>query len=226
MTKAVSASQNGLTRVYTNDDGSVTILHGGGRNWRNNNPGNIKYGNNAKAAGAIGQDNEGFAIFPDYQSGLQGMLNVLKKKYGNFTIGQAMQRYAPPSENDTDRYTVFLKERVGVPDGTLIKDLTPDELSRLVSGIPIYEGWRAGTITGAGANMRGPASPAIAQRAARHANSFENGVRPSLTWRRRRPSSRHLTRRVGCGVSLRPTCCRRTRPSHCRSAKRRAASLC
>lgn len=53
MAKAVSASQNGLTRVYRNDDGSVTVLRGGGRNWRNNNPGNIKYGGNAKAAGAI-----------------------------------------------------------------------------------------------------------------------------------------------------------------------------
>ena len=177
MAKAVSASQDGLTRVYTNDDGSVTVLRGGGRNWRNNNPGNIKYGGYAKAAGAIGRDNEGFAIFPDYQSGLQGMLNVLKRRYGNSTIDQAMQSYAPPSENDTARYTSFLKRRVGVPDGTLIKDLTADELSRLVSGIPIYEGWRAGTITGPDANMGGPASPVIAQRAAEPANPFESGTR-------------------------------------------------
>lgn len=55
MAKAVSASQNGLTRIYRNDDGSVTVLRGGGRNWRNNNPGNIKYGGNGKAAGAIGR---------------------------------------------------------------------------------------------------------------------------------------------------------------------------
>lgn len=36
MAKAASASQKGLTRVYTNDDGSVTVLTGGHRNWRNN----------------------------------------------------------------------------------------------------------------------------------------------------------------------------------------------
>ncbi len=56
MAKAVSASQNGLTRVYTNDDGWVTVLNGGSRNWRNNNSGNLRYGTSAKAraAGAIG----------------------------------------------------------------------------------------------------------------------------------------------------------------------------
>ncbi|MCK1387358.1 hypothetical protein [Bradyrhizobium sp. 21] len=172
MAKAISASQNGLKRVYTNDDGSVTVLDGGGRNWRNNNPGNIKYGDNAKAAGAIGRDNEGFAIFPDYQSGLQGMLNVLKRRYGNSTIDQAMQNYAPQSENDTTRYTAFLKERVGVPDSTLIRDFTPDELDRLVSGIPIYEGWRAGAVTGPDPNMGGPA-----QRAGVRADPFQRGGR-------------------------------------------------
>lgn len=170
MAKAVSASQKDLTRVYTNDDGSVTVLTSGGRNWRNNNPGNIKYGDNARAAGAIGRDNDGFAIFPDYRSGLQGMLNVLKGKYGNSTIDQAMQKYAPPSENDTARYTTFLKKRVGAPDGTLIKDLTPDELDRLVSGIPVYEGWRAGTITGPNNSMGGPA-----QRPAGRADPFQRG---------------------------------------------------
>lgn len=29
MVRAVSASQNGLTPAYTNDDGSVTVLNGG-----------------------------------------------------------------------------------------------------------------------------------------------------------------------------------------------------
>ena len=52
MTTPTSASQAGSTRVYGNEDGSTTVRTGGTVAWRNNNPGNIKYGRNAKRAWA------------------------------------------------------------------------------------------------------------------------------------------------------------------------------
>lgn len=177
MVTAVSAYQNGLTRIYTNDDGSVTVLRGGSRAWRNNNPGNIKYGANAKAAGAIGKDSDGFAIFPDYQSGLQGIANVFTRKYGNSTIDQAMQGYAPPSENDTAGYIASLKNR-GVPGNTLIRDFTPDQLDRLGDGIRSHEGWHPGTTAGPAANMGGPGSPVVTSVAVNQANPLQKAGVP------------------------------------------------
>jgi hypothetical protein len=39
---------NDLRIVYYREDGSSAIYVGGSRNWRNNNPGNIGYGNGDK----------------------------------------------------------------------------------------------------------------------------------------------------------------------------------
>lgn len=177
MVKAVSAYQDGLTRIYTNDDGSTTVLRGGTRAWRNNNPGNIKYGANAKAAGAIGADDNGFAIFPNYQSGRQGIANVFTRKYGSSTIDQAMQGYAPPTENDTAGYIASLKDR-GIPGDTLIRDFTPEQLNRLGDGIRDHEGWHAGTVTGAAANMGGPEPSVVVQRAGSQASPFQQSQAP------------------------------------------------
>ncbi len=48
---------NDLRIVYYRDDGSCVTYVGGNRNWRNNNPGNIGYGNGAlvRRLGAIGK---------------------------------------------------------------------------------------------------------------------------------------------------------------------------
>jgi hypothetical protein len=159
MPTAISAYQSGPTRVYTNDDGSTTVLAGGTVAWRNNNPGNIMNGPNAQAAGAIGQDDHGFAIFPNYQSGVQGMTNVLQNNYGNSTIDNMMQSYAPAFENNTTAFTAFLNDRVGATGSTTINNLSSDQFSRLQGAIQAYEGWRAGTITGPDNGMGGPGSP-------------------------------------------------------------------
>ena len=57
------------TRVYTNYDGTTFTLTGGTVAWRNNNPGNVVYGNIAIQNGSIGKDANGFAIFPDSHGG-------------------------------------------------------------------------------------------------------------------------------------------------------------
>ena len=51
------------------------------RNVRNNNPGNIEYGDFARAYGATGSDGR-FAIFPTMQAGQEAMLALLRNKEG------------------------------------------------------------------------------------------------------------------------------------------------
>jgi hypothetical protein len=151
-------------------------LTGGSPAWRNNNPGNIKYSEYARLAGAIGKDDSGFAIFPDYQSGLQGMLNVLTREYGNVTIDRMMKKYAPVFE--TAKYTAFLKKRVGTAGDKVINDLSLDEFNRLVRAIHTFEGWEPGSATGADTNMGGPGSSVIAQRAGNVAKPFSKEGAP------------------------------------------------
>lgn len=55
---------------------------------RNNNPGNIKMGPDAQAAGATGVDNQGHAIFPNWEAGEQAQKNLLRNRYNNMTIPQ------------------------------------------------------------------------------------------------------------------------------------------
>lgn len=62
----------------------------GTRSYRNNNPGNIKYGSFAQSCGAIGKDDKGFAKFPDYLDGF----NALKSLVRNAATGK-MRSYKP-----------------------------------------------------------------------------------------------------------------------------------
>ena len=65
----------GVGSAQGSTGGSATSMSGetGGdsasRSFRNNNPGNIKYGEFAKSHGATGQDSGGFAQFPDEETG-------------------------------------------------------------------------------------------------------------------------------------------------------------
>lgn len=52
----------------------------GSRSYRNSNPGNIKYGEWAKAHGAIGADKDNFAIFPTMEAGAAAQTELINKK--------------------------------------------------------------------------------------------------------------------------------------------------
>ena len=71
---------------------------------KNNNPGNIEYGEFARAHGATGSDGR-FAIFPDADAGFAALKALFElPDYRNLTIAEALHRYAPSNENDTALY--------------------------------------------------------------------------------------------------------------------------
>jgi hypothetical protein len=61
---------------------------------RNMNPGNIKWGPDARAAGATGQDSQGHAVFPNVQAGIQAQANLLRRNYNNKTVPEMGRSYA------------------------------------------------------------------------------------------------------------------------------------
>jgi len=135
---------------YVMFDGSINV--GGDRNWRNNNPGNMNASPFTEAHGALGSDGR-FAIFADMDTGMKALSVLLTSaNYINLSIVAAMNRYAPPSENNTDAYTSFISSRVGVDPSTLMSDLTADQLAAFAQAIYHYEGGTAGTTYQAGAS--------------------------------------------------------------------------
>jgi hypothetical protein len=106
MPKYIKARQGPKNSViYTDSDGKEWIFEGGNIPWRNQNPGDLVPGNVSKRNGAIGSAN-GFAVFPNYQTGHAALLDSLKAVHGNQDILSLMHEYAPPSAVTTRRHAI------------------------------------------------------------------------------------------------------------------------
>jgi hypothetical protein len=86
------------------------------RGIRNNNPGNIRFGNFAKAHGATGSDKDGFAVFPSMAAGEKALSDLLQtyRGQGIDTISGIVSKYAPSSENDTSAYIRDVSAKTGI----------------------------------------------------------------------------------------------------------------
>lgn len=136
-------------------DGNVYTFKGD-YNWRSNNPGNIEYGDFAKSMGAIGSGavpkgrQRGFAIFPTYEAGhaARVALQFESKGYKDKTILQAIERYAPRFENNTDAYARAVAKAAGVSVHTKMSELTPEQRNLFLAAQERVEGFRPGKIMG------------------------------------------------------------------------------
>lgn len=141
--------KNDLRIIYFREDGSSAIYIGGTRNWRNNNPGNIGYGNGSlvKKLGAIGKAG-GFAVFPNYETGRKAIFSVLKKDdFQGRTVSKAVEVWAPKEHgNNTELYKKHIHVWTQIDLTRLISSLSAEELEKLVNAIEKKEGSRSGKI--------------------------------------------------------------------------------
>jgi hypothetical protein len=81
------------------------------RGFRNNNPGNIRKGSNWHGL-AEEQNHSAFCVFSHPTYGIRALAYLLKNVYqGRYnldTIEKLIDRWAPPSENETSDYVVFV----------------------------------------------------------------------------------------------------------------------
>ena len=76
----------------------------GSRPNRNNNPGDVEFGKFAEAHGADRSDGR-FAHFPDPETGFAAMKLLFQApSYKGLTVEAALNRWAPPVENQTSHY--------------------------------------------------------------------------------------------------------------------------
>lgn len=136
----------GLSVIYYRNDGARLIRTSGTPAWRNTNPGNIRSSKFARENGSIG-DTNGFAIFPDYETGRRALARLLRgEKYRNLSIFDAVATYAPPEDkNDVENYRKLLKQFTKLDLNRKLKSLTAIEFQSVLDAIQRIEGWKPGT---------------------------------------------------------------------------------
>ena len=92
----------------------ITNLYGAPRGIRNNNPGNIVAGD--KWLGRTGTDGK-YVKFKSSVYGIRAIgkvINTYEKRYKINTVKGIITRWAPPSENNTQRYIKFVCSETGL----------------------------------------------------------------------------------------------------------------
>lgn len=111
---------------------------------RNNNPGNLRPGDNWQ--GMIGT-NQGFIQFQDISWGIRALAIDLRTKIRNGydTIELIIFRYAPPSENDTLAYIAAVVDYSGWPQNKILSVDGPTlrKLIRAIMNVELGTGYSA-----------------------------------------------------------------------------------
>jgi hypothetical protein len=138
---SVIGSGDGFTDVVYTDGTKDRIT--GNLNFRNNNPGNMEYGDLAKKYGAVGTDGR-FAVFPDYETGRKAQEALLFNSgvYEGKTIGSAIAKYAPLGDgnNDPVAYANNVAAALGVPVDTPLSALNPEQRNAMLTAMEKQEG--------------------------------------------------------------------------------------
>lgn len=136
-------------RARVNVDGSLTELDTGNFNsagnasvskvsipqtsrlaYVNNNPGNLRF---AGQTGAV-KGEGGFAKFPSPAAGLTALVNQIKLDASRgLSLSSFINKYAPPSENDTSGYLQQVASMLGVSPNTAIKDVDINKLTAAIA---------------------------------------------------------------------------------------------
>lgn len=104
---------------------------------RNDNPLNIR-ANNIEWRGKVGQSN-GFVVFDSPLNGIRAaarLLRTYRDKYALDTIAGVVDKWAPPSENNTGAYIQSMSQKTGVG---INERLTTDDYPNLIAAMIYHE---------------------------------------------------------------------------------------
>lgn len=111
------------------------------RGIRNNNPLNIRIGNNWWGE-VENQTDTQFEQFKKMEYGIRAAFIILRRyieKYGRNTVALIISSWAPSSENNTKAYIKFVCEKAQIPEDRIIKYDDKDVMIRLVDAMIQYE---------------------------------------------------------------------------------------
>ena len=97
---------------------------------KNNNPGNLKF---AGQKGAV-EGEGGFAKFESPQAGYDALKRQIElDKSRNLTLEQFINKFAPPSENDTSLYIKQATDNLNVPRDTVLNNISTESLAKFMA---------------------------------------------------------------------------------------------
>ncbi len=111
------------------------------RGVRNNNPLNIRVGNDWQGEAIISKDAE-FETFKHAKYGFRAGAKLLRNyqnRYGLVTVRDIIHRFAPPNENDTKNYSGFVADKIGVSEDAPINLADSELLARMLHAMSIME---------------------------------------------------------------------------------------
>lgn len=112
------------------------------RGIRNNNPGNIDKGQPWQGLSADQSSDPRFCVFVDSEHGIRAIAKILisyHKEYGINSIRGAIDKWAPPVENDTTSYVNDVAAALGVDQDASVNMLDPNVLTTLAKAIIHHE---------------------------------------------------------------------------------------
>lgn len=111
------------------------------RGERNNNPGNIRL-SSVKFKGEIEGNDTEFKTFSSAHYGIRGIAKILLTYYNLYdldTTRKVINRWAPPSENNTDAYIKNVAFDIGVGPDDVIDVTNEKVLDKLTTAIIFHE---------------------------------------------------------------------------------------
>lgn len=165
----------GTKRVYELSDGSVETRQGGSVSWRNNNPGNLKFGYSGSAdksvnsrrskaqalaaaqrlyEGVVDLDQFGNAIFSTPELGSAAKLKLLQRSHGEKTIEQMLPHYAVDDYSGKANHAAyansihkFAQSRGLDLRGKPIGSMSSTEIAAVAGAMKQFEGFKVGRST-------------------------------------------------------------------------------
>jgi len=145
----VLGAGKGWIHVQT-EDGSEWKRSDGTKAWKNNNPGNIRYGEYARKYGAIGQDDSGMSVFPTVEHGRKAHYDLVFtpiRGYDKLSLIKAIQKYAPDYDgNDSTGYAHYVAKYAKVSYLKVLGTMTTSEKNLVIEAMGKMEGWKVGTV--------------------------------------------------------------------------------
>ena len=92
----------------------------GSRPHKRNNPGDIEEGKFSQSHGALPADGNRFAAWPTPEAGYAAMRSLLTAHYSGLTIEEALNKWAPPVENDVSAYLKNVISWTGMEASTIL----------------------------------------------------------------------------------------------------------
>lgn len=122
-----TVAESKISAQYGTGAGSFTIdIPGGSLADRNNNPGNLRYVGQEGATLGAG----GFAKFATAEDGYNALVSQIQLDGSRgLTVTQFINKYAPPSENNTSQYIQQFTQALGISQNTKISDLSAQDVA-------------------------------------------------------------------------------------------------